>query len=197
MNSVAYFGRLQGVDKSAIQSSSVRDAFLLLHRFDLLSESNCIQVFNLDSLNQLNVDTQPDPGLGIWRSNSYTDGGFLFAFALNRPIGADLEKIRISESKPPISPMFFTPDEIRSILEKENQRCSWVLFFRIFSMKEAIGKCFGVGLVSESYTHTRFTEVFCFIDIFQPYIAFEVSGLYLRSIITPDDFVLSFCERVL
>lgn len=80
--------------------------------------------------------------------NSSHSGAFaLYAFTRDRPVGIDLERIRLVPNLDQLAQRFFTENEstiLQALPEIQQQRC----FFRYWTCKEAYLKATGVGLTA-------------------------------------------------
>jgi 4'-phosphopantetheinyl transferase len=86
----------------------------------------------------------PHPGGELWFNVSHSQDMALYAIALNRPIGIDLEYVRAIDAVA-LSQRFFSPTEaalITALTGAEQHRC----FFRGWTQKEAYLKATGDGL---------------------------------------------------
>lgn len=83
-----------------------------------------------------------------FRYNFSDSGDYLvLAVSPDRPIGVDLQKIVPVRSGPlKMAERFFHPAEIRLLSACENAEEQYLLFFRIWTIKEAFLKCTGEGL---------------------------------------------------
>lgn len=80
---------------------------------------------------------------------NFSDSGdyLVLAVSPDHPIGVDLQKIIPIRSGPlKMAERFFHPDEIRLLSACKNAEEQYLLFFRIWTIKEAFLKCTGEGL---------------------------------------------------
>jgi 4'-phosphopantetheinyl transferase len=81
-----------------------------------------------------------------WKFNiSHSDDLVLFAFALGRPVGIDIERVDESIDGPSLAQIAFRPEECRQILQLPAELRK-MAFYRGWTRNEAYGKLLGTGL---------------------------------------------------
>lgn len=87
-----------------------------------------------------------DSNKGILQFNmSYSREQILFAFTLNRSVGADIEFMKVSSDMDSVARLSFSPQEYEAF-EKTIQSLKTHCFYRIWTRKEALLKAMGKGL---------------------------------------------------
>jgi 4'-phosphopantetheinyl transferase len=84
-------------------------------------------------------------GTGLRFNISHSGDVALFAFALEREVGVDVEVLRTIDDAAQLARRFFSPDEAAQ-LEREPASNRSAAFLRLWTCKEACVKAFGAGL---------------------------------------------------
>lgn len=84
-------------------------------------------------------------GHGCYFNLSHSANCALYSFSMRSPVGIDVEEDDGSLCIEPLVPLCFSPDELRAFhsLSTTKKRHA---FFRVWTQKEAISKCHGLGL---------------------------------------------------
>lgn len=82
---------------------------------------------------------------GVYFNVAHSEDLALFAFSASHPVGCDIERIRDVPELPAIVSGWFAPRECAAILDLE-PKAGLDLFFRYWTLKEAILKAAGTGL---------------------------------------------------
>ena len=110
---------------------------------------------------EVDIRLEPDgkpylPAGGVQFNLSHSHGRALLAFALDRPVGVDLEIQRPMKNIPQIAQRLFSGDELS---ELRRQGYAVGLFLEYWTAYEARQKCLGRGIFGgrsvEAGTHTR------------------------------------------
>ena len=91
------------------------------------------------------VLTAPWSRVNLNFNMSHSGGVALCAVAYDRPVGVDIEEIRLPSDYEGIARQFFAPSEISQLESlSNNEKC--LAFFRLWTRKEAVLKAVGAGL---------------------------------------------------
>ena len=106
-----------------------------------------IEKFNIDINNkELYVDIHSKPHIqGIHISIAHTRGYYGFSFSFNANVGFDVEDNEVIRNDKTLL-RYLTNEEKEHYLKERNQ----VLFYELFTKKEALGKMLGTGLTSKA-----------------------------------------------
>lgn|GEM_PF-6638330 len=88
-------------------------------------------------------------------SMSHTAGFYACAFALNRAIGIDIESLHRLVRAESLAARYFSPQEA-AIIAGANLHEQKLIFFRYWTLKEAVIKAQGLSLLSYPLSHWQF-----------------------------------------